>query len=293
MGGTSSKDRLPTMYGIGAQPVIMQSMRLSDDLLDYLQHSSVCELAEEDLTSHGFDRCVDYPMLPDHIYYEGYFHTLAQDGPVSSVHPRQGMQFDKPTADSRLRAFCEAVREVNSSVLAEAAKAVPSDSILAAVFKRGWAFGDLALQVHYGTAVDESCVGWHMDAVNSALHMAVSLRGSRVLKSKLTPAAPRKGERQTTQIQDSPQSAGDVYVSNPHSFVHGVEYPTSDWSSRVVACQIRLLMTEEEMFSSVSGKGSDAIAHALAASGGRLRMPTLEEVLAAERSIARREEPLK
>ena len=37
------------------------------------------------------------------------------------------------------------------------------------------AFGDLAVQIHWGDAVDEDeDIQWHVDANNSALHMAVA-----------------------------------------------------------------------------------------------------------------------
>jgi hypothetical protein len=40
------------------------------------------------------------------------------------------------------------------------------------------AFGDLAVQIHWGDAVEDQDVAWHVDANNSALHMAVPEDGT-------------------------------------------------------------------------------------------------------------------
>ena len=41
------------------------------------------------------------------------------------------------------------------------------------------AFGDLAVQIHWGDAVEDQDVAWHVDANNSALHMAVPEVGAK------------------------------------------------------------------------------------------------------------------
>jgi hypothetical protein len=37
-------------------------------------------MAEDRLLENGFDSCIDYPHLPGHVYYEGYFHACEEIG---------------------------------------------------------------------------------------------------------------------------------------------------------------------------------------------------------------------
>eukprot|EP00438_Fugacium_kawagutii_P027915 Skav231461 [mRNA] locus=scaffold1847:975795:976691:- [translate_table: standard] len=82
----------------------------------------------------------------------------------------------KPAASARLRAFGEALRQVNAPLLEELALACPEGSQLRRLLLHGRAFGDAAVQIHWGSAVEEDNVLWHIDAPNSALHMAVPQR---------------------------------------------------------------------------------------------------------------------
>ena len=59
---------------------------LSDELLEYLREDAV--FVEELEGAPGFARCVDYPDVPNHVYYEGYFHGLRDPAPFWSVNPR-------------------------------------------------------------------------------------------------------------------------------------------------------------------------------------------------------------
>lgn len=52
-------------------------------------------------------------------------------------------------------------------------------SPLRAVLSTCRAFGDLAVQIHWGDAVEDQDVAWHVDANNSALHMAVPEVGAK------------------------------------------------------------------------------------------------------------------
>ena len=83
-------------------------------------------------------------------------------------------------------------------------------------------------------------MGWHRDSPNSLLHMAVSIRGRRALHSFQSRTSARSD---LGLLHVDWQEQGDVYVSSPWAFLHGVEYPTSDWGGRVVALQCRFLMT--------------------------------------------------
>merc|ERR1711988_1473392 len=127
--------------------------------------------------------------------------------------------------------------------------------------------------VHCGTGVGSEDVGWHIDAANSMLHCAVSLQGQRTLVSRW--ATTPKGEKEQ---HDDEQEAGCVYISNPHSFLHGVIYPEVGWDHRIIACQFCLLMTEEQIFSSEAARGESALVDLLGPRAAPVRLPTLSEV---------------
>jgi hypothetical protein len=100
-------------------------------------------------------------------------------------------------------------------------------------------------QVHYGQEVGASSVGWHADAPNSFLHLALSLRGTRALHSQLAAEAdtPRAStDAATAAVHWLPQ--GCAYLSSPWAFVHGVQYPACSFEDRVVAVQCRFLLTD-------------------------------------------------
>lgn len=264
-------------------PVAMQRLRVSDELVQYLLLDNMQSCTELAMGRRGFDACVDYPDIEGHTYWEGYFHSESQAGSVTSVHPRKGCNFEKPAAPWRLRAFLGAVRAVNSGWLERLGAAGSLPDEFASLLTHGRAFSDLAVQVHHGAAITPSDARFHMDGINSCLHLALSLRGQRSLLCKLSDTP---GEGASDRTFDF--SSGDVYISCPWAFPHGVAYPQCDWESRVVAVQCRLLFTrqEEEQLESRPDLARcllPAITEAIAS--GTLRMPSLAEV---EAEAARR-----
>ena len=100
----------------------------------------------------------------------------------------------------------------------------------------GRAFGDLAVQVHYG---DREPGVWHNDALNSVLHLGVSVRGKRFLLSRQFEG----GKPRTARVE---LAAGSVYLSSPALFKHAVEYPSSAYEERILAVQARFLLSVQE-----------------------------------------------
>ena len=64
--------------------------------------------------------------------------------------------------------------------------------------------------------------------------MAISIQGSRELQVKADP-----DKTDSAEMTCHPQFEGDVYLSNPSLFLHGVTYPETEWKSRVIAIQCR------------------------------------------------------
>ena len=294
-------------YG-GRSCTAMSCRTVADDLMDYLAEAPIFSCPEDALLSLGFLRCIDYPHLPDHIYYEGYFHASASDDPIPSLNPRNGRPFRKPPAPSRLRAFyvafraknaarflalrdairqlsCEGLDQESAEELKEffqqhllhAQSVAPaghpcSFELDAAGFPLSWHLspeqaadaaswvpyvfaelfdpsgahgdllvGDLAVQVHFGRAVEERDVGWHFDSINSAFHLALSIRGERTLWTSVSDSADEDARNRPTRV--TPLRRGDAYISSPANFRHGVSYPEKEWGGRTVAVQARFLLT--------------------------------------------------
>lgn len=117
-------------------------------------------------------------------------------------------------------------------------------------------FADVAAQVHLRDAIPDEEVRYHVDRGNSLLHLAVSVRGHRTLHAcgelvsdddtlaaddvaaeAAEAAANTASHRPVIKF---PQAPGDVYLSSPYLFPHGVEYPEcATWDSRIIAVQCR------------------------------------------------------
>lgn len=211
-------------------------MRMDAALLQYLQAGCPFLLAEEgaweDPEQFGFKQCVDYPQLSHHVYYEGYFHAARSNDPIASINPRTGVEFPKPAATPRLRAFFLAFKEKNrlrfENLIAEICEAIPEAKSLLTFESL---VADLAIQMHYGDAVTGPDLGWHFDSINSTFHLAVTLHGQRALHLK------------GVRLDKQELEAGDVYASNPTNFCHAVEFQHSPtFETRSVAVQGRILI---------------------------------------------------
>lgn len=111
--------------------------------------------------------------------------------------------------------------------------------------------------MHYGQEIGSKDISWHNDGPNSALHLAVSIRGNRTLNwlgwPRQRPTASvfkfkqSRGKCDDFQEFEDKQSEGDIYVSSPMAFRHGVAYPQSDYASRTIAIQCRSLLTPEDI----------------------------------------------
>ncbi|KAL7549340.1 hypothetical protein ACHAWF_012610 [Thalassiosira exigua] len=216
--------------------------------------------------------------VPVYIF-EGYYHSLPSNEAVYSKNPNPmiGKDFMKPAASPLLRAFFEAFRAVNSQIFdklkqdllqassfddssdsIEENSANPKDVcyLFAEWIDRGLHFGDLSIQIHYGQGNEKklkSGVAWHNDAENSLLHLAVTLRGNRVLHSKKVQSHLngitsnlRHLNNQPAEILE-PQRPGDVYLSSSILMRHAPQFFQSEYSTRVIAIHARFLYTSAEV----------------------------------------------
>lgn len=229
----------------GADVVGVFRGRLDEDVLSYLRDDEPILNLDKDGVEGMMVACRDACQPVGHVYYEGCFHSLQETGSLMRLHPRFGCMMPIPAAPEPLRAFSEALRENMRSwfveeVLPHTDRYGAGVAMLGRVLGRGMAFGSVAIQVHAGEGVGGSSMNWHCDNANSLLHLALGIRGTRVLHSlrRQEGGSPSQAER---------LMPGDVYISSPTLFDHAVEYPQADsWEDRVIAIQFRLLVDEEE-----------------------------------------------
>lgn len=239
-------------------PVVMIRTRLDHFVhQSFLQHPMFsCNQSMLD-TFDILDRRVIEPVY----IYEGYFHSLPTNESIFSrnPNPKIGVDFMKPPADKFIRSFYHAFRQINSAIfdhlklnlLQSALSRSPDDPskdacyIFAKWIERGLLFGDLSIQIHYGKGNDDKFAqAWHTDAENSLLHLAVTLRGRRILHTR----------RSTSEASSSvaaeilePQSPGDVYLSSSTLMMHAPKFPTTSYSERTIAIHARILYTSAEV----------------------------------------------
>lgn len=237
-------------------PFVMIRSKLGPQVYSRFLDSPLFSCPQSELESYHLHSAVDYPKSKaTHTYYEGYFHSLKTSDPIFSRNPRSGKEFQKPAAGDFIRAFYEAFRRVNAQVFdrlrldlnTSAISRHPRDpeedicGILAKWIGDGLHFGDLSVQLHFGSAIRGDELFWHSDAENSLLHLGISIRGTRILHSKR--ASTESGDVFDILEQQNP---GDVYLSSSTLVNHAPEYPAvlvQHWDDRIIAVQARLLYT--------------------------------------------------
>lgn len=260
----------------------MVEMNAEIELIDYVSAGDIFAYSELDLEAN-FHRCVDHRDVPDHIYYEGYYHGLTQNEALSAINPRQGIEMQKEAAPVCFRAFLSAFKKVNRATLQKAVTGTP----LQPFHEKGLLFADLAIQVHYGDAIEEEEVIWHADGPNSILHLAFSVSGKRVLHYRTRPS---QADMEITQSRLE-QPKGSLYLSTPFAFPHGVEYPKPEcWEERIIAVQCRTMLTDDDYATcpilydpELLAPHLDTISDILTSE--TVRMPTMAEVHKAEQEI--------
>jgi len=242
----------------------------------------------EEFKNAGWEEHVDHPTCPGHKYREGYFHAIANSykADIDSIHPRYGHQLLRQSAPGPIFGFCEAFRRANADLfngLREELMAFPTARALGHLLDDQMHFADLSIQVHWGDEVES----WHIDAPNSFLHLALGLSGKRALHTRRLFKSGRVDQNCLVGVDDERevmwQNEGGAYLASPCCFPHAVEYPSCDWENRVVAVQMRLLLTEDELFGLLDmdphgGTAAIVFRHLAAKCSEGLRMPSLEEV---------------
>ena len=218
----------------------IKTNKIDPDVLEFILEDEWLQKSDQQLLECGFNKTVDHPYLKNNFYFEGYFHGLEENTPITSLNPKYGQPMEKPAAPPRLRAFIRATQQKNQHLFRKVSECFEENSTMKQLVEQGNMFSDVSIQVRYGTGVKYEHVNWHVDGFNSMLHMALSLKGKRKLYSK------KVEEDSSSKIYCNKQTPGDVYLSSPAAFMHAVGHNTFKRKDRIVAVQCRILMTTED-----------------------------------------------
>lgn len=253
--GTISSNPIRNIdYGVQNTPIVMIKSELSKSLHERFLKEFLYSCTETEL---NLNTDLDNRVKVPYYIYEGYFHSLPTNNKIYSRNPNPliGKDFMKPPADAFSRAFFDTFRYVNKDIFtklkdnllqASSHEAKDDDlSILASWIEKDYHFGDLSIQIHYGKGNIEKLNNcWHTDAENSLLHLAVTLRGDRILHSMRiqsnNTSATSKKENKIKEIFDS-QKPGDLYLSSSTLKRYAPEFFDAHYSTRVIAMHTRIL----------------------------------------------------
>merc|ERR1712018_222818 len=96
---------------------VIKTDKMHPDVLNFILGDKWLQKTDQDLLEYGFYKTDDHPFLKDQFYFEGYFHGLGENNPISSLNPRNGQPIEKPAAPPRLRAFIQATQKKNRHIL--------------------------------------------------------------------------------------------------------------------------------------------------------------------------------
>ena len=231
-------------------------------------------------------------------YHRGHkaatFHAVG--GREGEAVELTGVEHDgaHPPAGKRLLAFARAFREANREALSLLELRLREGGHLPAGVLPDLSerfFGSITVQhlLPPGRDAEPRPAGlvldWHRDSGASAVHMAVSLSGERVLRVRRHRQPPSPLDADAAIIVDKLElRGGDVYLSSPTAFEHAVHRTSR--LGEAVATQFRIAVPKEAMAALErpavqqpdSGGLAACVAECLLAS--RLTLPSLEEVKA-------------
>jgi len=276
------------LYGYGLyndmHPISFHSGAMSPELLKLIQSDALFTAPEDQLEKLGMywiDINTEYPMLPFHNYYEGYFHAFPNKGKLKALNPRfdyddPGREIFKLPAPLAIRAFINKLVELNP--IDELVEEMPDTLLIKKYLADKKYFRDIAIQMHWGQELPVKHLRWHWDAVNSVIHMGISIRGKREVWQV-------NQERNSSNLQYEWvfQQEGDYYISSPHGVLHAPRYPESTWDTRIVAIMCRIYFAGEEYMTlekNLKMESKPALNHITKWLHSRtLRTPTHKEVL--------------
>jgi len=149
----------------------------------------------------------------------------------------------------KISAFIDAMRDLNSEFLLKLKETILQRALLnkqdgknctiTEELTQRWidgAFCNVAIQYHFNKASLSVSDTMHVDHINSALHMGVTLNGRRKVGFA-------KG---TFDFLEMDMNIGDIYLTTPAAIYHGIGVPTLKEEERSVSLQLRSFLSVDD-----------------------------------------------
>jgi len=244
------------------------------------------------------------------------WHALPHiSGSAELFIPRHGTRGIVKQAPPRLCAFLQAFREANqlcwdnmrkslrSLIQSHAAQrgVVTLAETLVDCLQQGGFFAVVEAQVRTSEVAERGRS--HRDGSTSLLHLSITLKGHRTLRigSFVRPDAPDRDQGVWEEdnwsgpdavLRDVELSPGDIYISSPSSYHHGLQFQKCSTEEPMVALQCRLaFQLPRELGEKLNHRRNndmliitDLVSSCLKASSdnGDLRLPSIKEAQACE-----------
>jgi len=280
-------------------PLVMLRYSLDKDVLNRFQQIDMFSCNENNLNSfNGLENRVKIPIY----IYEGYYHSLPTHNTVYSRNPNPqiAIDFNKPAADRFLRAYYETFRRINEVIFSKLKKDLidsanirhssnPESDVCFEFSKfidKNYIAGDLSVQIHYGENNNAKFnSAWHTDALNSLLHMAITIRGRRVLHSFRSNSSDGLLEERLEE-----QLPGVIYLSSSTLMKHAPQFFDTNYDNRVIAIHARILYTTEEMksfYQKISNDGWKSLTKIIAEflSTSDIKFPNFQQITTTEHEM--------
>lgn len=185
-----------------------------------------------------------------------------------------------PCVQPLLMAFVCVFRQKNQPIfmtIAEMLTALGSDEakIYARALREGRHFGIWEVQRFFGSK--PGAPAWHIDGATSLLHLSVTLGGQRELLVEYN-------ESGKSKVEAAKMSKGDVYLSSPFLFRHGVQHTQgAKFHEASMSIQMRLAFTnssESKRMNHLRNNKVWEVTKVIASvlDGSSVQLPSLQEV---------------
>jgi len=260
-------------------PFINLQGRLEDDLVEFLTKATMQQLTgqlgDAELRKSNQRHVAEWHAVASHAHAALHIFVPRGGGPGFS---------SAPVVAPALMAFAEAFRHKNACAfftIEERLNILDSKvaKTCASAFREGRHFGVWEVQRFYGTHKREC--GWHIDGATSLMHLAVTLGGQRDLKVEYACGSKPKDP---TKKETATMTRGDVYLSSPFLFHHGVQFKESSrFEDASLSIQMRIGFTsksESQWINHMRNGEMLAVANVIAdvLEAAPVEMPSLDEV---------------
>lgn len=217
-----------------------------------------------------------------HSYFEALCHASTwydRHRLIDSSNARYAVRYEKACdtilypANIQIMAFVEQLHKKNVRFMCDLFDALKDGGIPHYEEIVKGLFRNVAIQIHFNKKSLSAEETLHTDHINSLLHMAVTLNGTRkILFVNIN------DNNRDKQLLDLKQN--DVYLTSPTYIPHGIEIPQLDEKDASIAIQFRTLLSTKvasELYKNYTRKVCEIVCDTLKKYNGRFELPTYEE----------------